>query len=176
MNKKIILITALLFMGNTSFCMDTEGEGNALFTPPSTPEQTALPDSAPSAPPLSPQLSALSDRTRIDDSSTTNNNNPTATPEPGPLSNPNKASGARKRINIFTIAQTAAYEIAPKPVQMMCDQVEEHPKIAVLAALTAGECCGVWCCPSLTRALNLLVLGWGSRVVYNEFMAKEKEL
>jgi len=174
MNKKIMLLTALLFASNASFCMENDNATPAQAPTDSRPQawdnigyyQEATAEqrtgeetqaySVPSAPPLSPKLSELA----------------AASSEPTPG---NSNANPRKRPTIFSIAQSLAYDKAPAPIKKMCDQAEEHPNVAVLTALTAGECCGTFCCPNLTRAFNLLALGWGARVMYSEFMTKEKE-
>lgn len=176
MNKKTMLMTALLLASNTSFCMEREGEEDpTLSTPPLSPKLIALQKAQAKA--QEDQLIQKNRQLLEELFPLTNNQDaPPVTPEPAPLANPNKAAGARKRITLLSIVQSAAYDYAPKPIQRMCDQAEEHPNIAALTALTAGECCGMCCCPNLTNALNLIGLGWSARLVYGEFMTKEKEL
>jgi len=164
-----------LLASNSSFCMEDENATPAQAPADNSPQpwddigyyKNATSEqrtgketqaySAPSAPPLSPKLSALAAEE--------------SEPTPG-----HSQAQVRKRPTMLSIAQSLAYANAPIRVQKMCDQAEQHPEIAALTALTAGECCGACCCPNLLRAVNLLALGWFTRTLYGEFMGKEKEL
>lgn len=190
MNKRILVITALFFINNPTFCMEDAEEAKALAQAQQARIESnrklidkLFPVTAQEESNLSPQLNELqqhiqtsseSDRQRIDNVASTINSTPQLpVPEPAPLTSTNTV---RKRITVLTLAQKFAYEAAPKRIQQMCDQAEAHPYAATTLAFAASEACGCWCCPKFTDSFNLLALGWGLSTCYHNFMDKQKEL
>lgn len=168
--KKLLLMACAISAMNVNFGMETGQE-----TPtPSAPEDESgvhrfvsqQNESSSAAQEMLGSYLVPEDQKRIDEPTGNNNN---AMPAEKPSFASDKLSQLLK----------VAHAHAPKRIQMVIDvatKTDARIKMCEAAAVAGAECCGYYCCPDFTYAVNLLSIGWVGNIIYRKFTAKEKTL